>query len=378
MQTFLDDDDPDGPAPDTVVRSVLRLLGSLGLLAGLAAPLGAQLGPPTMVNVAYGPYTDPTTPHSDERLDLYAHSDAVGLQPVLIEIHPGGFTSGSKSDFTSYLDDDDGIDAIDKAYAAGFAVVSIDYPLAATLFADGQPNPKFPKNKSPRAAHSVRRAIQFVRSKAGAWKLDPDRIFLIGNSAGANLGLWVAMTKDIAKPQSSNPVAQQSSRPNGVVFLSAPTFLDAAHIVMPPDKPAMMSFFGKKTQAALEKPSAIKKSLAASPAWRAGHAKSGTKFSDAMVELNASMPLLGIYKDLDPSATSSSYTFPVDDPHSAAMGLLLREALDAYAEESQNPSAHWTDFMLLNQEPTDPEGGNVTADAVVDWLKAHATTLRRN
>src|SRR5262245_47030130 len=103
MQMFLDDDHPDGPAPGTVVRSLRRALGSLGLLAGLAAPLAAQLGPPTMVNVAYGPYADPTTAHSDELLDLYAHSDAVGLQPVLIEIHPGGFTAGSKSDFTSYL-----------------------------------------------------------------------------------------------------------------------------------------------------------------------------------------------------------------------------------------------------------------------------------
>jgi hypothetical protein len=54
------------------------------------------------------------------------------------------------------------------------------------------------------------------------------------------------------------------------------------------------------------------------------------------------------------------------------MGLLLREALDTHAEEPGDPSAHWTDFTLLNQEITGPDGGNVTADAVVEWLKDHA------
>ena len=94
-----------------------------------------------------------------------------------------------------------------------------------------------------------------------------------------------------------------------------------------------------------------------------------------MVQLNASMPLLGVYEDLDVGATSSSYTFPVDDPHSAAFGLLMREALDAYAEEAQDPSAHWTDFTLLDEEVTHPDGAALTADAVVAWLKERAGTL---
>src|SRR5262245_44761858 len=356
----------------SAVPSMLPVLAPLALLLRLAVPLAAQLGPPTMVDVAYRPYMDAGLPHSDDLPDLDAHSDAGGLQPVLIELHPGGFTSGSKSDFTTYLDDAKGVDAIDKAYAAGFAVVSADYPLAQTaVFPDGSPNPKFPKNKFPHAVHSVRRVIQFVRAQAGEWKLDPDRVFVIGSSAGGNLGLWAAMTKDVAKPLSDNPVTQQSSRPNGVVFLSTPTFLDAAHVVLPPDEAGLLSYFGKPTQAALEKPAAMKKSLAASPAWRATHKKGGPKFSDAMVQLNASMPLLGVYEDLDVSATSSSYTFPVDDVHSAAMGLLMREALDDYAAQ-QDPSAHWVDFTLLNVEVDHPDGPEVTADAVVAWLKAHA------
>ncbi|MBM3985886.1 MAG: alpha/beta hydrolase [Planctomycetes bacterium] len=353
---------------------VPRALATLGLLASLACSLPAQVEPfLTLADVAYGPYADPDRPHSAERLDFYAHPDAQAPQPVLIEIHPGAFFAGAKSDFTTYLADAGGLDAIDKAFAAGFAVVSIDYPLVApALLPDGQPNPDFPKNKYPRAAHSVRRAIQFVRSKAGEWNLDPQRVFVIGSSAGGHLGLWAAMTKDIGKPKSGNPVAQQSSRPDGVVFLSTPTYLDAAHLQLPPGELEVASYFGKASQEALGKAAAQKKALAASPAWRATHAKGGPKTSPALVQLNVAMPLLGVYSNLDVGATSSSYALPVADPHSAVFGLLLREALDEYALQAQDPAAQWVDLTLLNANAGLPGAAGEAADAVVAWLLERA------
>ncbi len=356
---------------------MLRALAFLGLVVCTAFPLAAQVESGLMlVDVAYGDYADLDNPASAELLDLYAHSEAQAPQPVLIEIHPGAFAAGSKSDFTTYLADENGVDAIDKAFDAGFAVVTIDYPLAVPSLIQGVlANPEFPKNKYPRAAHSVRRAIQFVRSMAGEWNLDPDRVFVIGASAGGNLGLWAAMTKDIAKPKSSNPVAQQSSRPNGVVFLSTPTYLDPAHLLLPPDELEVCSYLGKKSPAAFDKASVQKKALAASPAWRASHKKGGAKTSAAMVQLNASMPLLGVYKDLDVASTSSSYTLPVDDPHSAVFGLLMREALDAYAQETQDPAASWTDLTLQNVDLGQPGGQAQAADAVVAWLQQRAGLL---
>jgi len=351
-----------------------RVLAPLGLLLSLAFPSAGQIGSDaTLTDVAYGGYADPEQPESAELLDLYVHSDAETPQPVLIEVHGGAFMEGTKGDFAWYLADEEGIDVIDKAFDAGFAVVTLDYPLAApALLPTGQPNPKFPENKYPRAAHSVRRAIQFVRSKAVEWNLDPERVFLIGNSSGGNLCLWSAMTRDIAKPTSSNPVAQQSSRPNGVVFLSTPTFLDPAHLLLPPDQPEIANYFGKTSQAALDKPSATKKALAASPAWRVCHKKGLAKTSADMVELNVSTPLLGVYSNLDVSATSSSYAFPVDDPHSAAFGLLMREAFDEYAQQMQDPHAHWTDFSLLGVKASDPEEAASAADAVAAWLQQRA------
>jgi poly(3-hydroxybutyrate) depolymerase len=354
-----------------------RALATLSLLASLACSLPAQVEPfLTLADVAYGPYADPEKPHSAERLDLYSHAEALAPQPVLIELHPGAFLSGAKSEFTTYLADDEGLDAIDKAFAAGFAVVSIDYPLAApALLPGGQPNPDFPENKFPRAAHSVRRAIQFVRSKAGEWNLDPQRVFLIGTSAGGNLGLWAAMTKDIAKPKSGNPVAQQSSRPDGVVFLSTPTYLDAAHLLLPPGDLEVAGYFGKGSPEAFGKPATQKKALAASPAWRATHKKGGPKTSAALVQLNVAMPLLGVYKDLDVGATSASYALPVDDPHSAVFGLLMREAFDEYAAQAQDPAAQWADLTLMGVDLGNPGERSQTADAVVEWLQQRAGLL---
>jgi acetyl esterase/lipase len=56
------------------------------------------------------------------------------------------------------------------------------------------------------------RAIQFVRSKAGEYNLDPARLATYGGSAGAGTSLWLAFHPDLADPASPDPVLRQSSR----------------------------------------------------------------------------------------------------------------------------------------------------------------------
>jgi alpha/beta hydrolase fold len=345
----------------------MRLLALLALFAVVWAPPEAPVPlVPTLADVAYGPYAEPDAPHSAERLDFYGHPEAEAPQPVLIELHGGGFSAGMKSEFSMYLPDDDGVDAISKVFDAGFAVVSLDYPLAAPLLLeDGQPNPEFPKNDFPRGARSVRRAIQFVRSKAGEWNIDPERIFLLGNSAGGNLGLWAAMTKDIGKPKSKHPVASQSSRPDGVVFLWTATSLEPQYIVAPPDEPQIQEYLGKKSPQALAK--AQKLARRASPAWRATHKGGGSKTSAELAQLNATIPLLGMYSGLIEGAGSSSYSLPVANPHEAVFGVLMQEAFDA--DSIQPPLAQWADFTLLD---VDHEDEGAAADAMLAWLQQRA------
>ena len=56
------------------------------------------------------------------------------------------------------------------------------------------------------------RALQFIRSKAREWDLDPKRVASTGGSAGAGISLWLGFHKDLADPKSSDPVARESTR----------------------------------------------------------------------------------------------------------------------------------------------------------------------
>jgi acetyl esterase/lipase len=56
------------------------------------------------------------------------------------------------------------------------------------------------------------RAIQFLRSKAKEWNLDPTRVAACGGSAGAGISMWIAFRDDMAKPGSADPVERQSTR----------------------------------------------------------------------------------------------------------------------------------------------------------------------
>ena len=56
------------------------------------------------------------------------------------------------------------------------------------------------------------RAVQFVRSHATEWNLDPQRIAVGGGSQGALPALYVGCTSDHASASSSDPVERVSSR----------------------------------------------------------------------------------------------------------------------------------------------------------------------
>ena len=70
------------------------------------------------------------------------------------------------------------------------------------------------------------RAVQFLRSKAGEWNLDKTRIGATGGSAGACSSLWLAFHDDMAKPDSSDPVARESTRLTCAAVSGAQTALD--------------------------------------------------------------------------------------------------------------------------------------------------------
>lgn len=120
--------------------------------------------------------------------------DGEGPFPIAILIHGGGWGGGDKAVVhvppTKPLTD------------ADFTWFSIDYRLA-------------PKHRWPACSDDVRTAIRWVKEHAAEFKGDPDRIALIGYSAGGHLAAYAAATAD------------EDLRPQALVVLAGPTDLVA-------------------------------------------------------------------------------------------------------------------------------------------------------
>ena len=138
------------------------------------------------LNVKYGE-------HKRQVLDFYpAKSDKP--TPVVFYIHGGGWRGGDKK-------------TNPKAFLArGISVVAINYRYVQNASEDGT-NPPV---KAPLS--DAARALQFVRSKAAEWNLDKTKVGATGGSAGACSSLWLAFHDDLADPQSTDPIARESTR----------------------------------------------------------------------------------------------------------------------------------------------------------------------
>ncbi|MEM7299208.1 MAG: alpha/beta hydrolase [Bacteroidota bacterium] len=129
-----------------------------------------------------------------------------GNFPLVIFIHGGGFTGGNPgSVFT---------DASRRANAKyfldnGFAYASIGYRLIAE---DTPDNEGVIKSLS-----DSKRALQFIRYYSDELHIDPDKIAVMGTSAGAGTALWLATRSDMADPTSADPILRESTRVAAVV-----------------------------------------------------------------------------------------------------------------------------------------------------------------
>jgi len=128
----------------------------------------APAGVTALTAVPYRP-DDP-----DALLDVWfpASADETGARrPTLVWVHGGAWLSGHRDDTAPYFA---------LVAAAGFTVVSVDYSLA-------------PGHTYPTALHQVHAALAFVDQQADRLHVDPDRLVVGGDSAGAQLASQVAV-----------------------------------------------------------------------------------------------------------------------------------------------------------------------------------------
>jgi acetyl esterase/lipase len=141
---------------------------------------------------------------------VYANHDGVELAgdlylpvgaktaPALVAVHGGGWVGGARGALQywgPYL------------AARGIAVFSISYRLAT-------------KGKTyPQAVHDVLAGVQFVRGKAGEFGIDPQRIGLLGASAGGHLAALAALGSSSGKFDNAYPQDAFATVSHGVKAL---------------------------------------------------------------------------------------------------------------------------------------------------------------
>jgi acetyl esterase/lipase len=124
----------------------------------LYGPLHAQASEEGLTitkDQAYGP-------HERHRLDVYA-PEGISDAPVLVFVHGGGFVRGDKA----------GAANIGRYFASqGVVTLPINYRFA-------------PENTWPSGADDLRAVLEWVRGNIAAFGGNPDKVILMGNSAGS-------------------------------------------------------------------------------------------------------------------------------------------------------------------------------------------------
>jgi acetyl esterase/lipase len=72
--------------------------------------------------------------------------------------------------------------------------------------------------------HDTQRAIRLIRSRAAEWSVDPNRIGVIGFSAGGQLAALAATRYDSGNDSAPDPIDRQSSKPafQGLIYPGLP------------------------------------------------------------------------------------------------------------------------------------------------------------
>lgn len=135
------------------------------------------------------------------RLDVYqpldsiqrepqANATARPLLPAVIVIHGGSWSGGTKSDFANY----------DRWLAAsGRVVFDVEYRLANS------------SQRFPAQIVDIKCAIAWVKSHAAEYHVDPQRLALLGRSAGGQLALLAAYTANDQTPLPGSCNTQDTS-----------------------------------------------------------------------------------------------------------------------------------------------------------------------
>lgn len=114
--------------------------------------------------------------HANQTMDIYAPDDAKD-QPILMHLHGGGWSGGSKSERVTY------INKVNRWVAHGFIVISVETRLMPDAKVYGQ-------------VHDLAKAVVMVQQQAKQWGGNGSKLILSGHSSAGTMVSVLA-----AKPQ---------------------------------------------------------------------------------------------------------------------------------------------------------------------------------
>jgi acetyl esterase/lipase len=171
----------------------------------VVAPLTQQ----DYMNVAYGA-------DAAQKMDVYLPAGrTIANTKVIVFVHGGSWSGGDKSEF------DPAIAAL-KTMLPDYAIFNINYRLANNR-----------TNLYPTHINDVKAAVDFIVSKAGDYKVNANKVVMIGASAGAHLALLYAYKNNV------------DGRVKAVIDLFGPTDLVALYNDHPfptASQPAIVNF----------------------------------------------------------------------------------------------------------------------------------------
>jgi acetyl esterase len=146
--------------------------------------------------------------------------ESKGLVPAVIIVHGGGFARGNKRTYVTPL--------FDVLSTAGYAWFTINYRMV-------------PSYQLPQATEDMDNAIRWVKANAAEYHVDPKKIVLAGESAGAFLVAYAGVKP---KPDTHVAAVVDFYGPNDLVLQTA-----ARRAAEPskPDAPGLKEFLGLKT-----------------------------------------------------------------------------------------------------------------------------------
>ena len=166
-------------------------LGLVDIENGVALPPGVR----EETDIVYG-----TGGGTELKLDLYSPENLTAPVPAMIFIHGGGWRSGKRQDYKMYTT---------QFAAKGYVVATVTYRLKEAGY-------------FPNCVEDVKCAVRWMRENAEKIHVDPERIAVIGGSAGGHLSMMVGYSSDVPEFEGNGGHEGVSSAVAAVIDIYGP------------------------------------------------------------------------------------------------------------------------------------------------------------